>query len=60
MIKLALATLLAVAVYVALGVVLPVSGYTALVVTALGTWGAFTYKGILAMVAFGAVAKGVG
>ncbi len=51
MIKLTIAAVVAVAIYIALGVVLPISGYTALVVTILGTWGAFTYKGLVAIFA---------
>lgn len=51
MIKLTIAAVVALAVYIALGVVLPVSGHVALVVTVLGTWGAITYKGLVAIFA---------
>lgn len=59
MIKLAIATVLAIALYVALGTILPFTGATALTVALLGTFGAFSYKGLLAIAAFGAVSKGM-
>ncbi len=64
MIKTFLAIVAAVAVYVALGIVLPVTGHTAIVfpalqvVPALGLWLCFlTYKGIAALVTLSAIVK---
>lgn len=59
MIKMIFAVVLAVAVYVALGALAPITGRVALVVLPgfLGTLGALTFKGVLALGALGAVAK---
>jgi hypothetical protein len=56
--KLILALVLSVAVYVALGAVVPFTGKTALVITLLGSLGAFTYKGVVAFVAFAGLSRG--
>lgn len=64
MIKTFLAIFAAVAVYIALGIVIPLSGHIAVVfpilqvVPAVGMWLCFlTYKGIVGLVAFSAIAK---
>lgn len=64
MIKTFLAIFAAVAVYIALGIMIPLSGHTAVVfpalqvIPAVGLWLCFlTYKGIVGLVAFSAIAK---
>jgi len=51
------ALLLGIAVYFTLGHTVSFTNSTALVITLLGSWGALTYKGIVALAVFGAVAK---
>jgi energy-converting hydrogenase Eha subunit E len=64
MIKTFIAVVAAVAIYVALGIMLPITGHTAVVfpalqvVPAVGLWLCFlTYKGIAALAALSAIAK---
>lgn len=64
MIKTFLAIFAVVAIYVAMGIMLPISGHTAIVfpalqvIPAVGLWLCFlTYKGILALAAMSAIAK---
>jgi hypothetical protein len=55
--KLILSLILAASVYVALGAMVPFTGKTALVITLLGSLGAFTYKGVVAFVTFAGLVK---
>jgi hypothetical protein len=55
--KLALCLILSVAMYVALGVLAPITGKVALFITILGSLGAFTYKGVVAFLTFASLVK---
>jgi hypothetical protein len=55
--KYIVAILLALAVHVALGSLVPVSNRTALIVLLLGPLGAFTYKGLATIAVFGALVR---
>lgn len=60
MMKTIFAVVVAVAIYVALGALAPITGRTAIVLlpTLLGALGAISFKGLLAGAALGAILKG--
>jgi hypothetical protein len=55
--KLAIAIVLGFSVYIAMGYLLPVSQTTAIVVTLLGSFGAFSYKAIAGLFTFCALLR---
>lgn len=60
MLKFGLALLLSAAVYYALGTTVTQSDHAAVIITILGGWGTFTYKGLLAMATFGLLHRNLG
>ena len=55
--KIVFCLILSIAVYVALGALVPFTGKVALFITILGSLGSFTYKGVLAFATFASLTK---